>query len=134
MADGGPHFRADEPADEGERWTVRGVSRDARNAAKSAADAGRQSVGEWLTAVVMASASGGPRPADAADIPRQTSIDAVSAIERLVSAASALASAADVPKGTRAPLNRVIREQARLLHAPADISGRQVTPADMRRH
>jgi hypothetical protein len=117
---------ADKTADDGDRWTVRGVSRDARTLMKARADACGQSVGQWLTAAVMSSASGPTDLADAADSGRQTvadrtadkATDPVADIGRLVSAASELAAAGSVPPGLRAALNRAMREQARGLGAP----------------
>lgn len=119
-------FRADSQADEGDRWTVRGVSREARNRAKSMADAGRQSVGEWLTSVIMAAAEGRTPTADTAEGERRTAADGVSRdrqtnggqvadIERLVSAAAQLAGAPEVPKAVRSTLNRAIRDQGKRL-------------------
>jgi hypothetical protein len=117
-------FKADGSADEGPRWTVRGVTEEARAAAKAAADASRQSVGEWLTALIMEAAG---RPVSAGN-GRQTAADPVADIERLVSSAATLAGAGNVPPGVRAPLNRAIKDQARrlgppALPAPADKSG-----------
>jgi hypothetical protein len=138
-------LKSDSAADEGDRWTVRGVSREARTRAKSMADAGRQSVGEWLTAVIMAAANGQTWTADMADGERQTTADEarrtaadetsrgrqtdgrqVADIERLVSAAAQLAGAPEVPKAVRSTLNRAIRDQGKhLLPLALPAPGRQ---------
>jgi len=130
--------------DEGDRWTVRGVSREARAAVKARSDAAELSAGAWLTQLILSDTGAGvpadrsdKRAADSADKARQTAAATVADIERLVASATQLAGSDAVPKTVRAPLNRAIRDQAKRLaeasapqltlglQTPADKAGRQ---------
>lgn len=125
---------ADQEADGAEeRWTIRGVSRAAREAAKAAAEAEKISAGEWLSRTILEACAGHPDPADAgqpapADTGRTAPAarsagglpalpppaDIVGDAVRLVSAAVELASASggQMPPKLSAALGRLLREQA----------------------
>ena len=106
-------------ADEAERWTVRGVTREARERAKTMADLMNKPVGTWLTDAIMGVAGTTDAPRTAGGHQDTAPGDLLAtAIANLGSLVATLAPLNDRLDGeTRVEIGRTVRVLARQVRA-----------------